>query len=421
MGRRLREDRGKCSLTLRLAGILALAMFIGTVGPSHGDGDITVVGRVINGTTGEFAPRDVEVTLHVIETNGTLDASTASTAGDGTFVFTGVPVVNDSVYAVAVRHQEVLYSTRLDTAGLGDPVELTIYDGNDDLGPLQIDAQVLLISAADGDSRTLSAFEVVSVVNQGDHTFLPDLERPAGMKFLRFGLPTGASKPEVASDLAGGNIIDVGTGFALTAPVPPGAHRVTYSYRIGYEGSKLDLTHSFPMGAGAFRLLLAEGLADLQDPGLLTRVEPVQVEGRSYQAWVGEELTPGSRIQVEVAGLPQPSAFERLGEALVDGPYLKIGIPSAVGFVFSLILMYVVLFRRSAQVSTVTVLPSSGVPALLTGAGTEMVDERWSLVNQIAELDDLFQQGAIEQADFQQQRQELKEHIRDIDLSRQRE
>ena len=421
MGRRLQEAPRKCYLTLVGASLLALAVFISEASPSHSEGDITIVGRVVNGTSGAVVPDELEVTLHVIDESGALDVSTTSSVGDGIFTFPAVQVNEDNTYAVAARHQDVLYSSRLDTAQLGEPVELTIYDSNHDLGQLHIDAQVLLISGADGDSRTLSAFEVLSVVNQGDHTFLPDLETPASMKFLRFGLPAGASKPEVASDLAGGSIIDVGTGFALTAPVPPGAHRVTYSYLLPYEGSSLALTHSFPMGADTFRLLLAEGLGDLTDPGPLSSVAPHQVEGKNFDVWVEDQLVPGSKLQVEVTGLPQPPALRRLGDALVDGPYLKIGIPSFVGAVFAALLMYVVLFRRPSQVSAISIVPPSGSSVLPRRAGIEEMEERRSLVEQIADLDDQFQQGAIDQEDFQWRRQQLKDHVRDIDLSSQRE
>ena len=49
------------------------------------------------------------------------------------------------------------------------------------------------------------------------------------------------------------------------------------------------------------------------------------------------------------------------------------------------------------------------------------MEERRSLVEQIADLDDQFQQGAIDQEDFRWRRQQLKDHVRDIDLSSQRE
>ncbi len=406
------ERPARSSVRLVILGALGLAAFLMTAAPSSGEGDMTIVGRVINGTSGVEAAAGSEVTLHLIGSGGEVATATAVTAEGGRFVFPDVEQNEDYAYAVAARHQEVLYSSRLDPSKLGEPVEIIIYEAGSNLDALRIGAQVQLISGV-GSDGTLSVFEVVSLVNEEDRTFVPDLERPASMSFLRFGLPSEATGLEVASDLAGGSIISVGSGFALTAPVTPGSHNVTYAYGVPYEGGRHELTRSFPMGAETFRLLLAESLGDLKDLGSLSAADPVQVEGKSYKVWEENELAAASLVSVEIAGLPQESPLRRLGDALVDGPYLKIGIPGVVGLVLVGLLMYVLVLRKPVGPRAVAVGTGNATPS---DESDDLAPERRSLVEEIAMLDDLAQRGEITQEDFRWQRQELKDRLRLITL-----
>ncbi len=409
---------------------LALAVLLLVPTPLHGESHTTIImGQVVNGTSGGEAPANLEVTLHMFGQIGEVDITTAMTDSQGRFRFDNVEVMEGLTYAVTASYRDVLYSRILDSPTLTEPVELLVYEATGSLEALQVDADVLLIRGADQDKGILSAFEVVRLVNGGDRTFVPDLAQPGSMNFLRFSLPAGATNLNVKSDLPSGQTVTVGTGFALTAPVTPGPHQVTYTYRIPYEGSRLELGRTFPMGAQTFRLLVEDGLGELRDSTFLSPLSPADVEGKLYRVWGASQLGAGARLDVEISDLPQPSPLRRVGDALTDGPYLKVGIPGVVGLVMAGLLVYVLLLRQPGKAPTVTSDLEAGVDAALTlspsptgrgmsvGQGEGRESERRALIEAIAQMDDLLQQGKIAREDYQQQRQELKARLLQITLT----
>ena len=417
------EVRGRTqrllALVLLLAGIaLALSPLLSS--PARGAETVTVVGKVANGTAGQESPAGLEVTLHVIGGDGGVDVSAAATDGDGRFLFPGVEVVEGSSYTIAASYQEILYSQNLEPGNLSQPVELLVHEATGNLESIRVQTDVLLISRADSGEGTVTAVEVVTLVNSGDRTFVPDLSEPGSMSFLRFSLPAGARELEVASDLSGGEVVTVGTGFALTVPVKPGAHQVSYTYSLPYEGGRLEFEHSFPMGADTFQLLLNEEAGTLLPVAGLATLPPPEVSG--YSAWGAQQQGPGSRLTLKLEGLPRPPWHERLGDALTDGPYLKTGLPAVLGLVMAGLLIYVLADRRRAGALASA---SGGSSIQATGAGSvseapvtqrRPLSERVLLVAEIARLDDIFEAGQMPEEDYQRVREELKSRLLHLTL-----
>ena len=390
--------------------------------PSYGNGGGGIEGLVINGTAGEVVPADLEVTLHIIAETGEVDLATASTDSLGHLHFHDVQSGDGFSYAMTTSYRDVLYSSgRLDPSEQPGPLELTVYETTSSIANVHVDADLLLISGSEEDGRSLSASELVRLVNTGDRTFVPALDRAMDMNFLRFSLPEGATDPNVTSDLPSGQIINVGTGFALPVPVTPGSHQVTYTYRIPYEGRRLELIRSFPMGAGSFRLLLEDTLGELVAPGLLTLQSAASTEGKSYRVWGADQIPPATRLNVEIGGLPRQPFLQRIGYALTDAPYLKIGVPGAVSVVATVILLYALLSKGSRKAPAF----NPGVEAAAAARSTDApvrprngtTSERRSLEAEIARLDDLFEGGEVPEEEYLRRRQELKVRLLQIALT----
>ena len=381
--------------------IVAVVLFLAASGAIHAEEPVTIAGRIVNGTQGEPAPGGLEVILHVIRENGDLDLTSGATNPDGGFRFEDVAVEEDSTYALTASYLDVPYSIRLDPAALEALVELTVYQTVGSLDDIRVGADFLLLREIEGDSTNLAAFAVVTLTNGGDRTFVPDLTRPASMGFLRFSLGDGTSQPEVSSDLPGGEIISVGTGFALTAPVTPGAHQVTYRYLVPYENGSLELDRSFPLGAESFRLLLEEGLGTLRLPSPLNPLEPAESEGKSYRVWGATDLEQGIRLTLHVDGLPEAGALSRLGDAVTDGPYFKIGIPAAVGLVLASLLLYGLFARQAPATSTVASIAGPAGAASADGGEGDPHDG-------LARPEDLSPQGGVSRAEHSRRQRELE-------------
>ena len=381
--------------------VAALAPLL-LVASGHADETSSVNGRVLNGTSGEPPPAKLEVALHRFGPNGGVDIATTLTDAEGLFQFEDVVVDPLATYAVAAEYQDVLYSVSLDADGLSEELQMQVYEVTDSLEHINVGTDALLLSGADGGSGTLSAVQVVGLLNEGDRTFVPDLTQPAAMRFLRFSLPEGATELQVTSDMGRGDVITIGTGFALTSPVTPGAHQATYRYRLSYSGSRLELVRSFPMGADNFRLLVEDDSGGLTNPGSLSPLPPTVSEQQTYSVWAASDLAPGAKLRFQIEGLPEPSFGQRLRNALTDGSVFNIAIPAAVGLVLGSLLIYAVVFRQ----------PSSRPRQTVTGPATQPTsEEHLSLVESIARLDETFRRGEIARDDYIDRRQGLKDHL----------
>ena len=100
--------------------------------------------------------------------------------------------------------------------------------------------------------------------NSSDRTLLPDLTKPGQISFLRFALPLQADELNVRSNLPGGNVISIGTGFALTSAVLPGDHNLEFSFRFPYTGDSVSYRQSLPQGAEVYQVLVPRRLAQVE-------------------------------------------------------------------------------------------------------------------------------------------------------------
>ena len=379
---------------------LALAAALTFSGRADAQEISTISGRIVNGSSGSEPPVGLDVTLHVIADTGIVNVARTATDSDGRFEFTGVEVVQGGSYAVAARYEDILYSANLEPDFLLAPVEVVVYEPTGSIEDIVVESDVLLLRGAGESNDSITAIEVVSLVNASDGAFIPDLSQPAMMQFLRFSRPPEAVELEVASDMPGGQVITVGTGFAISAPVAPGEHRVSYSYRMPYDGDSMEFTHSFPMGAKTFRLLVEAGTGEVQLSESLTATAPLDLGGQEYSVWEASDVPAGSRFDIGLDGLPQPSLGSRIRDGIADGPYLKAALPALVGAIMASLLVYVIVGRRRRTA--------------LAGAGPDAEPEpdrelnRAEIVREIARLDDLRDAGGIEDDEYNARRDDLK-------------
>ena len=392
--------------------VVAAALAAGLwVSPVAGEEENAVTGRVVNGTAGAEAPSGLEVLLVILGVDGEVDTESATTQPGGGFRFEGVSLEEGSVGRLTVNYGGVMYSGGLDPDPSSGSVDLRVYEATDSLEAVRVSGDVLLMRAADDDEGSLAAFEIVEIQNEGDRTFIPDLEQPASMKFLRFSMPQDASDLDVSSDLAGGGIINVGSGFALTAPLPPGAAQVAYTYRLPYEGDQVELSRTFPLGADAFRLLMETGTGTVGESDILVPIETTEVDGRSYAVSGAGDLEPGARLTVTIEDLPVPSWLDRMGDGLANTGSWTVAIPSAVGLIMAVMLVYA-LRRGPGQ-----------VPALAGGQDGPLAGPRGNgeptrhpvagdssglaMMREMASLDDSHQRDEVPEEEYRARRAEL--------------
>ena len=365
---------------------------------------LAIRGKVVNGTSGGGVPGDMVVLMLVTGPDGTLSGTGQTVAGpDGRFVFDDVSVVPGASYNISVDYESVFYGQSLLADQLADEAVITIHEPTEDAGIILVERQVMVISGFDEAERVATATEFVRFTNPTDMTLRPNLEtaRPGMFSFMRFALPPGAADVTVQSNLRGGEIISVGSGFALTAAVPPGQHSVDFAYTFPYEGGGLSYRNSLPQGADIFQVLVPNQWESVDIDGLTPR-PAVGIGDEIYRAWEGRDIPAGPGVQLAFSGLPEPGILARVGNTLSGGSFWITAIPSAMGAIL-LALLLLGLFRRHGPVA------DAAGGTIATNGAMALPDAtlRAGIVASLAVLDDRYQDGGIERDDYYSQRAQL--------------
>ena len=355
---------------------------------------LTIAGTVVNGTEGADLPREVQVLALVTGAGGgVLGTSLAQADDEGRFKLAGLPAVPDARYALAVNHSGALYTQSFSLEDLSGNVVLNIYETTTDATVIKVTHHLSVVAGVDPTEREVTLLDFVTLVNGSDRTLQPDLSVPAQMSFLRFSLPPLAETLGLQSDMPGGDIVSVGTGFAVTSQVTPGQHNLEFSYKIPYQGDSLTYRQAFHQGADIFQVLVPDRMRGL-DVVPLERVASPNLDGTVYDAWEARDLARSEEIMVTLSGLPQPGLLTRLekwarNEALWHG-----AIPAILGVVLAGLLAWGGLRPSGRRAATD---PAAPTPA-----------DQDSLIHEIAALDDSYSRGDVDQSEYQSVRQTLK-------------
>ena len=357
-----------------------------------------VTGKLTNGTADGPVPAGVEVTLHAVQSSASVETNVAETDEEGEFEIE-VPMLDDAVsYVVSLTYEGAIYGRPLDFSGLDEPVDITVYESTTDLAVLQVNSAALVLRPQIDSEGMLTGSEVVSLVNTSDRTFTPDLTGPAmgQMNFMRFSLPPGASNLRLESDLAGGDIIDVGPGFAVTAAVPPGDHLVGFSYTAPYDGDSLEFTRTANRATSDFHLLLPEELARVQSDILTAGEDRVLLGDELFQAWRAGPLDEAEKVSMEFSGLPQPPWNERVADVVLEGSPPQLFLASLLGLALVGALLY----------SLLRAVPSSTLRSSSVSASSNPQAE--DCLRQLAELDSALERGEVSPDHYHDRREALK-------------
>ena len=314
---------------------------------------VDVSGTLVNGTSGGGVPEGVTVLLHRFGAgSGSIDTYEETADADGTFRFDRVPAMSDGdSLALAVDYGETRYTEVLSQSDLAEPVALTVYEFTRDVGVVTTTEQSIIVAGIDSATRHMAAVQLFTLENRSDTTLVPDLSAPpmiGQFSFLRFSLPAAATDLDVSTNLVGGEVIPVGTGFAITAPVPPGRHQVSFTFTVPYEGNELAWRDNTLQGAESLQLLIPTEFGNIGVAGL-TPGDGFSVGEVTYRVWSTENLAPGAGVSITLSGLPQPTWIDRVGNPLSEARFWFGALPIMVALALVGLLVWGIWRRPTAS------------------------------------------------------------------------
>jgi hypothetical protein len=382
---------------LAVAVIVVLAVL--TV-PSASAQEVGVIdGTVTNGTASTPPPAGVEVVIHILQNRAKTGERRVQTDAAGRFRADGLAVGPDLLYFPIVTYGGVAYypdrPVVLDGATPGT-TQITVFESASRPDAISFDRLNMLVVGVT--SSALSIVEMGGVTNAADRTFAADAQATGSARTLRFLLPPGAMNVTPQTGLPADSLESMPDGFASTDPVRPGRREVAFSYDLPYATSSVDLARSFAFPVTAFTLYVPSDLGAVVPDGIALP-ELADLGGRTYRQYVVQHVAPGSVVRLRLTGLPAPlfASPRDLGLAVA-------GLTGAVLLVF----LGIALRRQSARLRE----SSSASDAMTTlsaapGDNADHVDR----VRAIAALDEQFDAGILDEAEYRARRTTLKAEL----------
>ena len=372
--------------------------------------NFAVTGQVVNETQGGSIGSELEILLHMLDQeSGQFVTLETMTDERGEFQFKNILFFKNGTYFVTADYHGIRYNTTIDPSSLRNKVRLSVYETTRDISTVRVEHHSLVLINVDQRTQSATAASFVRLTNDTDLTIVPDLENvgPGKFSFLRFSLPPNADNLDVQSSLTGSQIIPMGSGFALAAPILPGSHDISFSYEFTYDGTDLAYKHGLLQGAGLFQILIPQSLSDIQ-VGLLDTDTPQSISNESYLIWEIANLSPGQSQTVILSNLPKPNLIDRVIAASANPDTWLLAIPIGMGSILILLLIWSTTLRlryRGPLLATQS-KGESPVPSLT---------DRDQLILEIASLDDRHANESLGETTYLETRSILIERVLAID------
>lgn len=372
-------------------------------------GNGQVQGQIVQGTAGGGTVASLPVTLTAYINFQPSAAFTATADDAGNFQFPNLATDEGVVYIAETTYATVTYNSELVQLSALTPtlaITVPVYETTTDGSGIRIDRANWLIDAEPG---ALNIGLIMFVGNTLDRTYIGrSVEGMAQPATLALQIPTGATALQFEDGVLGGRYQQVGEHIYDIAPIWPGegGRRLVYSYRLPFTGDSATLEQPFLYPIGSLTLLVTE-LPNVQvTVDQLASQGAQTVQGINFQVWNGQTLDKPT-LRVTLSGLPPAGSPDPRQEtsdtasenqlppnAIATTPPLQPAVPLAVGGVLLVVLAGLLVwplrqpFVRAQQAS--------------------LAQQRDTLVQQIAALDDRHAAGELSTAAWTAERAQLK-------------
>ncbi len=364
-------------------------------------GEGAIEAQVLNGTQGGGPVEGLSVTLRAFQGMvEELDAQTTVADAEGRVRFDNLDTSPDVIYLLSTTYAGIEYNSQPLSFGEAGETTLSalllVYETTQDpaAAAIQVERMHLFVEFQDG---AMSVGELHIMVNTGDRTFIGVEDSELGQRVtLRFVLPEGAQDLRFQMGDEGDRYLLTANGFVDTEAVRPGAgQQVLYAYTLSYgQADAYQLVRPLPYRTANLNVLIPRVGVDVTSEQVeLSEIRTL--EGQAYLNLNGQDLAAGEELTVRLAGLQslaRQSATTEAAQGWLDPRWVALGL-AAIALLGGIV--YPAL-RRARQVAP------AKEPA------TSVAARRARLLQAIADLDDAFEAGQIDEADYRQQRQALK-------------
>ncbi len=403
--------------------IICSSLFLGFAPTAHAASGGRIAGQLLDGTRKNVPMVGQSVTLQIAQGNTSQDLTTVKTDAHGAYTFSNLATASGISYALYTKYQGAQY-TSAEVTLTSKPVQqlnLTLYEATTSTADIAIVRATVLLREPDAQKGLVSVSELFIFRNLNAHTYVGSLDASQGKpNALLFTLPHTARNVSLGKGFDGYSAIQVNSGFAADAGVPPGDSQFAFTFDMPYTIASYDFDYTVQYPTVQLMLLIPPDIR--ASSSVLSAQGPVTADQRSLNLFQATGLTPNQVVHVQLDGLP----VKTLLPGGVSTP-TNSGIP---WFVIVLGVMVVILLgtwllyrstRRTAKTGSSKTSSNKGVvqrrqpkaqPAKKVAAkGSATTAKEQELLQELLALDESYEAGKLKKTLYQERRAKLKAQL----------
>ncbi len=348
----------------------------------------SVTGKVVNSTPQGTVPAGLPVILHGFDGQNLLGTFTTTVGADGGFQFAAVPFRPSRQFIATTVYQDVTYASPVGTFDASQntlSVTLPIYETTSDATVLSVDQVHMFLEFNSPNQVTVGQLFIFS--NHGDKTYAANGGSP-----LTFSLPLGATNLIVQNAQIDQTFFRNGDAFSLLWSIPPGqgSSQVLFSFDLPYS-DKLSFQQKMTYPVSNLDVLVSDLGVQLSGPQV-QNLGVQNFQGQSFQDYSGGALGAGQTLSLVFSGKPGTGATAPTGVLNNSTSTLAVGL-GALAIVLASIGVWV--YRRPR-------------------AQAQAAQTQEDLLEAMAELDDAYAASEMAAAEYQKERDELKDELKKV-------
>lgn len=397
--------------------------------PPIGDGIISMVVILKNGTAESSTPTNLSVTLTSLDVDfNVVYEQTLSPQPDERYRFIEVPVAADGSVILGTTYQGIGFQLSVPAAeitGVNLERELVVYETTDDPSVIKIDQVWYLVDGVTSEG-VAEVFNWYFFSNIGDRVYIGN-----GAQILQLQLPYGARavQLQMRADPTVIGIDESGDSPVVidNRPILPGSQQqLIVVYLVDYEGAT-TLVHDIGINADRVIAYTYEPRRLRFEGEGFTSTGTRDIRGLgTYDSYTRENVaatdtvrfTFGDTDQTPIQTTP-PATNPRSNTAEEEDGFFQDNTDLILGIGILMIIfggMYFIydLQKERLRLAAGAAASRKGKTKLAPKETRKARESRNKLIAAIAQLDESFERGEISEANYHKQRDDLKAQLRDL-------
>lgn len=240
------------------------------------------------------------VVLHRVGVDAANPIDSMRTRGDGTYAFNYMATGDtNAVYFVSATRGGIAYFTppTREARVRGGMADLQVFDTTSGPVPIHIRGRHVIVTAPDTAQPVRTVIEVYELSNDSSLTRVPGVgQRPT------FEAPLPAGVTEVIGgqgDISPDAVKAEEGRVRVWAPISPGLKQFSFSYVLPFSQSELSV--SIETDVPVMEVLVEDPRGSVIG-STIAEVDPVQVDGRPFKRFLGQELKAPATVTISAPG-----------------------------------------------------------------------------------------------------------------------